>query len=71
MRIARLLSAGAWEVLDSASAMGGAIAVVLTAKDRENIANMHPDATCYIQFEGRVPREEAERHGDELKRMTS
>ena len=30
----------------------GLIAVVLTDKDKENISNMHPDASVYSEFDG-------------------
>ena len=43
------------------------IMVILTPKDKENIANMHPEATRYCEYpEDKIPRKEVGKWMDEL-----
>jgi hypothetical protein len=46
------------------------VAVILTKKDRENIANMHPEATVYAAFPDDTPIPDMQKWVEHLKAET-
>lgn len=46
------------------------VAVILTPKDKENIASMHPDATIYCVYPDSIPPDRIQVWLDDLKGRT-